>query len=378
MICKNCGTEFHNNYCPKCGMPLSVDTLVKKPKSNKKQYIMRMFVFLVIIITGLFIIGVITLRSYDDLGKHVSITKYSDDECDSEIKDEILEEDVADDKPTEITNGESTEDPKVQSNIVNGTKTTNHVLKDSEVQADDLIYDETGRAAAYSEVITSLQERYGVGYYEEDGKPIGLVVVREIDFDKDGIAELLCSFFNAASERTTWTFESPYCDETSCMLCYEVWGWQNSQAVRLVHAPLLSFISVDENELILVDRDDGVYLLQGCGNLYFGVSIVATVQNGQWTEVEHIYSCVDEGFDFNSPDNYNSEIPMVYYNFGKQITEDESDAIHAKYYPADDFSHRQIIPVWYGGNQFSQTMKTIQYLNDGMVASSATISPNRS
>ena len=217
------------------------------------------------------------------------------------------------------------------------------------------------RTKAYAEVISDLQQKYGVGSYTETGEPSGLVIVREIDFDKDGTSELLCAFYNTKSESAgSWTLESPYCDETNCSMCYEVWGWQSGQATRLVHAPLLGSKAVDDFEIKLREQDGKIYMLQSDGYVTAGVSVASTIQNDQWEEVVHLYCNDYSGDPFDSDGNFTTS-GFAYYNQGERISEEEYDEISAKWFNYGE-DEVQVIPMWYGNAQFQQTCLTIQKL----------------
>ena len=214
------------------------------------------------------------------------------------------------------------------------------------------------RAGAYLEVISDLQIKYGVGSYTQGGEPSGLVIVREIDFDKDGIPELLCAFQNTGNnDGAIWDLESPYCDGTHCYQCCEIWGWQNGQAVRLAHPTMFGQLAVDEAEIELLHLDTGVYLLQRGGSAYTSVSIASTVQDGKWEEIVHLYCNDYFEIDIDTPGAFD------YYNLGKQITEDEYYAIQDQWFNYED-DRVEKIPIWYGNGQFNLTAQTIQSLEN--------------
>lgn len=378
MICKNCGTQLDDTmtFCPKCGTKVSSGTPnPETAKSYKNQHIAKILVFVIAILIVFLVAWWITPHSHNKLHIPTAIAQDKDSKesvtpvdnvNDAEESRAVSYSDESNDDiiTTQDDTPKSSEDqPHNVPEDEPAAIVQNENSNDSEGLFDSFIDVEPDCAKAYSEVIASLQSKYGAGSYIENGEPVGLVVVREVDFDKDDTPELLCAFHNMASKQQTWTYESPYCDETSCGLCYEVWGWQDERAIRLVHAPLLASISVDEFEIQLVNHDTNVYLSQGCGDLLSAVRIIATVQNNQWTEVVHQYLHVDEQAAFDNAGNYNSNAPGLYWNLGEQITKDEYEAIFDEYY-SDDYSKTQIIPVWYGEAQLSRTNRIIQSLSD--------------
>lgn len=336
MFCKNCGAKLGDNvkFCPTCGASVSqeepittayVSTDLQGSKtsrlhtipSNKKKVksIVAALSFTVVIIIGIAIIWKIS--------------------------------------------------PQNEKPDINIVSTLEKIITSFKEKLDKITDDESSRAAAYSEVISSLQEKYGVGSYSQEGEPSGLVVVREIDFDKDGIPELLCAFRNTNPVGGCWTIESPYCDGTQCTMCYEVWGWQNGQATRLVHAPILGSMAVDDFVITLREQNGKIYMLQGDGYVTAGVSIASTIQNNQWEEIAHLYCITYYEDPFDSDGNLKSSC-FFYYNQGEQITEDEFDAISSKWFNYED-DEVQVIPMWYGNGHLSQTDQTIQCLKNGAV-----------
>ena len=231
--------------------------------------------------------------------------------------------------------------------------------------AADKASDDTARAGAYLEVISDLQQKYGVGSYTQQGEPSGLVIVREIDFDKDGTPELLCAFANVnvnAEGEGSWTLASPYCDEKNCSICYEVWRWQNGQAIRLAHAPMLASYGVDEYVITLSEQDGKIYMLQAAGSSSDRLDLAATVQDRQWVEAVHLY-CIDySGDPFDSDGNFTTS-GFTYYNQGEEISEEEYDAISDQFFRYEE-DEVKTIPVWYGNAQFQQTVQTIQSLEN--------------
>ena len=317
MFCKNCGAKLEDNvkFCPTCGSPVpqeepittayvSADLQGSKTSrlhtipSNKKKIksIVAALSFTVVIMIGIAIIWMIS--------------------------------------------------PQNEKSDLNIVSTLEKIMTSFKAKSDKITDDESSRAAAYSEVISSLQEKYGVGSYSQDGEPSGLVVVREIDFDKDGVPELLCAFRNTKPVGGGWTIESPYCDGTQCTMCYEVWGWQNGQVTRLVHAPILGSMAVDDFEITLREKNGKIYMLQG-------------------EEIAHLYCITYYEDPFDSEGNLESSL-FFYYNQGEQITEDEFDAISSEWFNYED-AEVQVIPMWYGNGHLSQTDQTIQRLKNGAV-----------
>ena len=217
--------------------------------------------------------------------------------------------------------------------------------------------------AAYAEVVSNLQAKYGEGFYDDNG-PHGVVVVRKFDFDQDGTDELLCAFYNDSYDPYSDDFEnSPICDEQNCAYCFEVWGWQNEKVVKLTHSRLLGSMSVDDFDITLEYKDGSIYLIIGQGFLDESFNWAFTVEDGLWKCAMYLH-------DQYYLDDFGEIISSSYYAFDKPISDSEYASLAREFF---DFQQYQMIPLYYGEDQLSVTDKVIQELQGISANSSNTL-----
>lgn len=203
--------------------------------------------------------------------------------------------------------------------------------------------------AAYAEVVSNLQAKYGEGFYDDDG-PHGVVIVRKIDFDQDGVDELFCAFYNDSYDPYADDFNiSPECDEQNCAYCFEVWGWQNETAVKLTHDSLWGSMSYD---ITFEHKDDHIYLILDRGSIDESSNWAFTIKDNTWV----CAMCLHDYYEF---DEYGEILSHEYYMFNTPIDWYEYDRLFNQYFSYEQY---QTIPLYYGESQLPETERVIQEL----------------
>lgn len=147
------------------------------------------------------------------------------------------------------------------------------------------------QADAYLDVINSLTEQYGERWVVSENTQTGsqayggLLLAQRIDFDADGVDELLCAYNSGEVNE--------YGNSTSCR--FAVYGWDGQQAYRLTEQELgLSNIGNNSGDIFgsislhLVQQSDDpkTYIyFEKIPNLEYQYSYLQTLTDGVWTPV---------------------------------------------------------------------------------------------
>lgn len=224
-------------------------------------------------------------------------------------------------------------------------------------------------AKAYLDVINEITDKYGILAYKDEIYEIdkGLVYVDLIDFDRDGVDELL----------------TMYIDNEQAI--YQIWSYISNRAIE-IHSESLSSFSLRENKYVFLATIGGKNYLVTYIDSYGlagidGISIHTsyTVRNSQWIEeerIEHSY-LYKEGMedDIYFMEQYKDEEFGDFYrvNRGGKNSDISKEQYNKEVNKYEEASKVGLIYLGYGGagmiylsEDLSENTKQIDSITDNL------------